>query len=193
VALDVINFSNEENVPKLEALINTCNNSGNSHFVDVPKGCAMITDVLFGSPMLNDNEGGAPGVPSNQFAEFGGQDPNMDPEMAQALKMSMEEEAARNAKNKEEAPQPKNDVQMTEAPAEDDEEEHDEEYYLQQAIKMSLAGGAEEETPLLADDSKKEPVQEPAADEKKTDLKDIMTTDFLKELVDDMDLDMNKE
>jgi len=30
-------------------------------------------------------------------------------------------------------------------------------------------------------------------DEKKTDLKDIMTTDFLKELVDDMDLDMNKD
>jgi len=117
----------------------------------------------------------------------------MDPEMAQALKMSMEEEAARHAKNKEEAPtQPKNDVQMTEAPA-DDEEEHDEEYYLRQAIEMSLAGGAEE-TPLLADDAKKEPsAAEQVADEKKTDLKDIMTTDFLKELVDDMDLDMNKE
>lgn len=83
----------------------------------------------------------------------------MDPEMAQALKMSMEEEAARNAKNKDEAPaQPKNDVQMTEAPAED-EEEHDEEYYLEQAIRMSLQNpdGAKETTPLLADDSKKEP------------------------------------
>ena len=73
MALDIINFSHVENVPKLEALVNTCNNSGNSHFVDVPKGCAMITDVLFGSPMLNDNsEGGAAGVSSNQFAEFGG-------------------------------------------------------------------------------------------------------------------------
>jgi hypothetical protein len=32
----VINFSNPDNVPKLEAIVTTCNNSNNSHFQDVP-------------------------------------------------------------------------------------------------------------------------------------------------------------
>lgn len=53
VALDIINFSNPANVQKLEALVNTTNNSSNSHFMDVPQGIAMITDVLFTSPILS--------------------------------------------------------------------------------------------------------------------------------------------
>jgi len=52
VALDIINFSHPENIPKLEAIVKTCNNSGNSHFQDVPVGVAMITDILFSSPIL---------------------------------------------------------------------------------------------------------------------------------------------
>lgn len=62
VSLDIINFSNPENVPKLEALIKTCNNSNNSHFMDVPMGIGMITDVLFNSPILHgDDVGGNAG------------------------------------------------------------------------------------------------------------------------------------
>jgi hypothetical protein len=53
VALDVINFAHPENVPKLQTLIRACNNSGNSHFLDVPLGVAMITDVLIASPIIN--------------------------------------------------------------------------------------------------------------------------------------------
>lgn len=54
VAIDVINFANNENVEKLTALVNTANsNSGfNSHFMDVPMGISQITDVLITSPIL---------------------------------------------------------------------------------------------------------------------------------------------
>ena len=54
VAVDVINFAHPENVPKLQAMINAANSNGNSHFLDVPLGVAMITDVLIASPIINE-------------------------------------------------------------------------------------------------------------------------------------------
>jgi 26S proteasome regulatory subunit N10 len=62
VAIDVINFAHPENVPKLQALVNAANNNNNSHFLDVPLGVSMITDVLIASPIVNesmDDMGGA--------------------------------------------------------------------------------------------------------------------------------------
>lgn len=59
VAIDVINFAHPENVPKLTALVNAANSNGNSHFLDVPLGVMMITDVLIASPIINEEmEGG---------------------------------------------------------------------------------------------------------------------------------------
>jgi 26S proteasome regulatory subunit N10 len=52
VAIDVINFANPENVAKLTGLVNSCNNSNNSHFLDVPLGISDLTEVLFTSPIL---------------------------------------------------------------------------------------------------------------------------------------------
>lgn len=62
VALDIINFAHPENVPKLQALVKAANSNGNSHFLDVPLGVAMITDVLIASPIINQEEEGAAGV-----------------------------------------------------------------------------------------------------------------------------------
>lgn len=108
VAIDIINFANSENVEKLTALVNAANNSSNSHFMDVPLGINMITDILISSPILMgedvemSNGGGQPGVPaSNQFAEYGGINPDLEPELAMALKVSLEEEAARLKKLQE--------------------------------------------------------------------------------------------
>jgi 26S proteasome regulatory subunit N10 len=104
VAVDIINFANPENVPKLEALVNAANNSSNSHFLDVPLGISMITDVLFTSPILGNedmpssagNQGDVSmGGGAGQFAEYGGINPDLDPDLAMALKVSMEEERAR--------------------------------------------------------------------------------------------------
>ncbi len=111
VAIDVINFAHPENVPKLTAMVNAANNSGNSHFLDVPMGVAQITDVLIASPIINEGMEGmdvgagagagagaaGAGAPS-QFADYGGIDPNLDPELALALRISLEEERARQQK-----------------------------------------------------------------------------------------------
>lgn len=118
VNIDVINFANPENVAKLTALVNAANDSNQSHFLDVPLGVAMITDVLITSPIFNSEDGGMnmggnaanmEGVVSNdaqmnnQFSEFGGVNPDLDPEMAMVLKMSLEEERNRQKEdNKDE-------------------------------------------------------------------------------------------
>jgi 26S proteasome regulatory subunit N10 len=107
VAVDIINFAHPENVGKLQALVNAANSSENSHFVDIPLGVAMITDVLIASPIINPDEGGnAGGNPAgasgvgggaqvSQFSEYGGVDPSLDPELAMALRISLEEERSR--------------------------------------------------------------------------------------------------
>ena len=59
VAIDVINFANPDNVPKLQALVDGANKNDNSHFLDVPMGVSMITDVLFTSPILQGDDYGA--------------------------------------------------------------------------------------------------------------------------------------
>lgn len=56
VAIDVINFANPENVPKLQALVDAANmeDSGvnTCNFLDVPMGVTHITDVMITSPIL---------------------------------------------------------------------------------------------------------------------------------------------
>lgn len=98
VAIDIINFANPENIQKLEALVNAANNSSNSHFMDVPLGISMITDLLFTSPILAGDEAGAgasnAGAGMGQFSEYGGINPDLDPDLAMALKVSMEEAKA---------------------------------------------------------------------------------------------------
>lgn len=75
------------------------------HLVTVPPG-VLPSDVLANSPILAADGGAyaarvgavaASGFSgdSNAFADFGGVDPNMDPELAMALRISMEEERAR--------------------------------------------------------------------------------------------------
>lgn len=114
VSIDVINFANPDNVPKLQALVQCANNSDNSHFLDVPIGVAMITDVLITSPILHGEDGGdvpmqgennPTGIADpvvNRFADYGGINPDMDPELAMAMKVSMEEARANQNQAKEE-------------------------------------------------------------------------------------------
>ena len=42
--------------------------------------------------------GNVPAHPVSQFAEYGGIDPSLDPELAMALRISLEEERARQVK-----------------------------------------------------------------------------------------------
>lgn len=113
VAIDVIAMGElEENEPKLKELVDSANGSGGEdgericHLITIPPG-VLPSDVLVGSPIINGGAGagtvsspggmggGGGGDMGGAFAEFGGVDPNMDPELAMALRVSMEEERAR--------------------------------------------------------------------------------------------------
>ncbi|CCE81892.1 Piso0_002571 [Millerozyma farinosa CBS 7064] len=112
VAIDIINFGEEAvNTSKLEKFISIINNHDNSHLVTVPAGPRLLYEVIASSPILV--EGGFEGE-SNDFGvgSFGPDgdivDPNMDPDLALALRLSLEEEKARQEreaqdKNKAEA------------------------------------------------------------------------------------------
>ncbi|KAI9348653.1 hypothetical protein BDR26DRAFT_931038 [Obelidium mucronatum] len=98
IAVDIVNFGeDQENTAKLEAFINAVNSSDNSHLVTVPPGPHVLSDILISSPILADEDGAPPAGFSAGGAggfEFG-VDPSLDPELALALRISMEEERAR--------------------------------------------------------------------------------------------------
>ena len=122
IAIDVINFGTENatngNAAKLEALVNSANSGDNSHFVNIPPGPQMLGDVILSSPIMSDSQGAsanmadpeltaalaaslgqsagaaAPASGGINFADFG-IDPNLDPDLAMALRMSMEDEKQR--------------------------------------------------------------------------------------------------
>lgn len=120
VAIDVVAMGElEENEDKLKQMVDAANGSNDAertcHLVTIPPGI-LPSDVLVGSPIVNGGgatsgggaefassggaastggAGGAGGGGGDEFAEFGGVNPNMDPELAMALRVSMEEERAR--------------------------------------------------------------------------------------------------
>eukprot|EP00933_Yihiella_yeosuensis_P051686 TRINITY_DN4966_c0_g1_i1.p1 TRINITY_DN4966_c0_g1~~TRINITY_DN4966_c0_g1_i1.p1 ORF type:complete len:421 (-),score=163.21 TRINITY_DN4966_c0_g1_i1:78-1340(-) len=95
VALDLVSFGEvEENAPKLEKLMNALNSTETSHMLEIPVGPKLLSDVLISSPIVNpDGEGMGGGADGAGF-EFG-VNPETDPELALALRISMEEERAR--------------------------------------------------------------------------------------------------
>ncbi|XP_034030693.1 26S proteasome non-ATPase regulatory subunit 4-like isoform X2 [Thalassophryne amazonica] len=95
VNVDVINFGEEElNTEKLTAFINTLNGKegAGSHLVTVPPG-SSLADALLTSPILAGEGVAVLGLGASDF-EFG-IDPNADPELALALRVSMEEQRQR--------------------------------------------------------------------------------------------------
>lgn len=115
LAIDIIAMGElEENEPKLKELVDAANGTDASadrtcHLVTIPAG-VLPSDVLVSSPIVHGGDLGVGGAGASAgvegmgaggggggtgFPEFGGVDPNMDPELAMALRVSMEEERAR--------------------------------------------------------------------------------------------------
>lgn len=93
VNVDVINFGEEEvNTEKLTAFVNTLNGKEGtgSHLVTVPPG-PSLADALLSSPILAGEGGTMMGASDFEF----GVDPSADPELALALRVSMEEQRQR--------------------------------------------------------------------------------------------------
>ncbi|KAG0366545.1 hypothetical protein BC939DRAFT_444515 [Gamsiella multidivaricata] len=97
IAVDVINFGEEaENTTKLEAFVAAVNNNDNSNLVTVPPGPHLLSDVLVSSSIVAGEDGSAPAYVSSGGGSYEfGVDPNLDPELALALRISLEEERAR--------------------------------------------------------------------------------------------------
>ncbi|KAF9430376.1 hypothetical protein BGZ76_000859 [Entomortierella beljakovae] len=97
IAVDVINFGEEaENTTKLEAFVAAVNNNDNSNLVTVPPGPHLLSDILVSSAIVAGEDGSAPAYVSSGGGSYEfGVDPNLDPELALALRISLEEERAR--------------------------------------------------------------------------------------------------
>ncbi|WWC90191.1 uncharacterized protein L201_005124 [Kwoniella dendrophila CBS 6074] len=110
VSIDIITFGEEgrENDDKLNGLIQGVGGD-DSHLLSIPPGPRFLSDVILSSPILFDGEGPVPGGSGSGGdggveGGFGGSgedgiDPNMDPELAMAIRMSLQEaqEAAARA------------------------------------------------------------------------------------------------
>uniref|UniRef100_A0A2K5PBF5 26S proteasome non-ATPase regulatory subunit 4 n=1 Tax=Cebus imitator TaxID=2715852 RepID=A0A2K5PBF5_CEBIM len=95
VNVDIINFGEEEvNTEKLTAFVNTLNGKDgtSSHLVTVPPG-PSLADALISSLILASEGGAMLGLGASDF-EFG-VDPSADPELALALRVSMEDQRQR--------------------------------------------------------------------------------------------------
>ena len=131
----------------------------------------------------------------------------MDPELAHAIQISMQEERARQG---EEAKQPNgtaaqansNEPAMVAQDAgamiDDDSDSHDEEYYIQQAKMLSMgmpmdgSSAADESISNPPDSSATEPQKQTTSNEPKPDLNDIVNSDFMKDIIGDLGLDINQ-
>lgn len=102
VAVDIINFGEEDiNTQKLEKFNAAVNNHDNSHLVTVPPGPRLLYEVIATSPILVE-EGFDVGD-SGDFFGMGGVDANMDPDLALALRLSLEEEKLRQEREASQA------------------------------------------------------------------------------------------
>lgn len=114
VAVDVVHVGDDtegENVAKLDAFVEAVNSSDNSHILHVAAGGQALADALMSSEIYADRDaggGGGGGGGGDGAADGGGSggggadhpfgvDPAVDPELAMALRLSMEDERARQA------------------------------------------------------------------------------------------------
>ncbi|KAI1104176.1 von Willebrand factor type A domain-containing protein [Jackrogersella minutella] len=127
---------------KLEAFNTAVKAGENSHLVVVPPSGKLLSDQLITTPILlgEGAAGGSSGMAEGGGGDFGDFDfdPSADPELALALRMSMEEENARQAKqakDEEEAAKKTN--------LEDIEEEGEKQPLLNEQGEPSGSGSAE--------------------------------------------------
>jgi len=158
---------------KLESFIKAVNTSDESHLITVPAGPHILSDILLSSPIIVGEGGGggfgaaaaasaaaaaaaaASGATGGEY-DFG-VDPSLDPELAMVLRISMEEERARQeeAKRKgEQDTQGGSEAKPTATPAvatTDVEMTSEFDDELEQALAMSMNNGETTSAPASMD------------------------------------------
>ena len=108
------------------------NNHDNSHIVTVSPGPRLLYEAIASSPILSGFESGG-----GDFGGFGGSggfggdlmDPNMDPDLALALRLSLEEEKSRQERDAAEKAKKESELTLIDEGKEDpdkNEEKKDE-------------------------------------------------------------------
>ncbi|KAK2572448.1 26S proteasome non-ATPase regulatory subunit 4 [Acropora cervicornis] len=115
VNIDIVNFGEDDG--------NLC------HLVTVPPG-PLLSDALISSPIMQGEDGASPGM---EYASEYAFDPNSDPELALALRVSMEEQRQRQEEEARRAAATSGEDTPTPQAAIPDNEEA----MLQQALSMS--------------------------------------------------------
>lgn len=144
VNVDIVSFGEDTvNNEVLTTFINTLNgkDGSGSHLVTVPPG-PHLSDALLSSPIIQGEDGsGGAGLGTSGF-EFG-VDPNEDPELALALRVSMEEQRLRQ---EEEARRAREASSAEGAKTTPIKEEPSEEAMLERALAMSMEEGGDAST-----------------------------------------------
>jgi len=157
VNIDIVNFGEDElNTDILNKFVTTINGKEGtgSHLVTIPPG-PHLSDALVSSAIVQGEDGSGAGITSTGGGgyEFG-VDPNDDPELALALRVSMEEQRARQ---QAEGGGEQDAAAVPATPGGPAEEESNEEALLQRALAMSM----DSEEPMAAPGApKKAPRQE---------------------------------
>jgi len=142
VNVDIVSFGEEAaNTQILSAFINTLNGKEGtgSHLVTVPTG-PHLSDALVSSPILQGEDGaGAAGLGGGSGYEFG-VDPNEDPELALALRVSMDEQRAHQQRQEQQQAGAAGTTTAA-AGAGGQPAATTEEAMLEQALAMSMGGG----------------------------------------------------
>jgi 26S proteasome regulatory subunit N10 len=110
VSVDIIAFGElgDDTVKKLQAFSDACQNPEGCYLAIIQPSSNLLSDSLRGTPILGGDgsaggSGGGAGAESGESGGGGfefGVDPSVDPELALALRMSYEEEKARQEKDK---------------------------------------------------------------------------------------------
>jgi len=158
VSIDVVSFGEEEeNDLRLRTFVETVSSGDNSHLLSIPAGLHLLSDVIISSPILAGEDGIPGGMVGDSAGVGGGSqnfefgvDPSLDPELAMALRMSMQEEQARrdaavgtstaasdSAELSAAAPAPVPEVSLATVSGDVTMDEDDEEALLAQALALS--------------------------------------------------------
>ena len=227
VACDVINFGEvHENTAKLEAFISSVNRDDNSRMETIPPGPHILSDMLLSSPIVGMGGAGVSSSPSGTGgAATGGEgggdfefgvDPSLDPELAMAIRLSLEEEKRRQEREKQSSgtssteQQPAGSSSTTEStsalpttaasePTDDDDIEMEDDEALEKALLLSKqeAGMADEEEEEMDEDAALEAALRMSMEEsKKNDenIDDIVEDqEFMQDLVGGLGKNVNSD
>ncbi|KAG5510978.1 hypothetical protein JKF63_06480 [Porcisia hertigi] len=96
VAVDVVTFGVEENVELLHGFVKKVSKKENSRFLAVPMKESLTETLMLNAILVGESANWEDTNGNTNMGGFG-VDPNMDPELAMALRLSMEDEMQRQA------------------------------------------------------------------------------------------------